>query len=83
MASKTKKAQAMLENQLLIPEFGNNEYRTYYVETLHRNADLEKREKRQKRISKVLGIWFAFDVITLIGLVFATIYCCRTIEAIV
>lgn len=79
---RARKAQQMLEEQLEVPAFANNQYKTYYVETLHKQYELERKAKRCSRLTKLNAIWMGFNVVTLIGLAFATWYACRTIESI-
>ena len=77
----TKKANALMEQMLDVPEFANNEYKTYYVETMKRNKELNKLEKRVRRKNKVANLMLLFDSALLIGLLWATFYACETIRS--
>ena len=81
-SARARKTTQILEEQLEVPSFANNQHKTYYVETLHKQYELERKEKRCIQMTKLNAIWMGFNVVTLIGLAFATWYACRTIESI-
>lgn len=80
--SRTKQAEIVMEQQLDVAEFANNPHRTEYTLTMHKYAELERKEIKLKRKQRFAN-WMLFaSVILTIGCLIATAYVCNVIQSI-
>lgn len=80
--TRKKAATAALEMQLELAPFANNPYKTAYSQMLHREYELDRKEKSLKR-KQCFANWMLFaSIVLVIGCVIGTYFVCTTIQSI-